>query len=330
MLNKISSAMLSVFVSGFCVAEPLSNTAGWEFTLNLNAGYTHSQSQLNTDDDNKITNDLSNSGQSTSSAIVFPLGRVQYTLADLNTQFFLGNSRDQVSTAQFQYEIGATHQFTDNSKLTLAIFPKLSLFNETWKDPFLVGAKREVTDQDVGGGRIALENVLGSPFTLKYAIADSQVDDEQSGNSQLTNVSEINSVKRDSIFQRVEIETMFPISKGMFLKPTLQYTNRNAEGDANSYDQYTVQLGLLVFRPQYSVITTINTGVRYYQEENPIFDEKQNSQQFGILSLYSYKQPFNWKNWSWTLMAGYNAENSDINFYDTKGLILSTGMMFQY
>jgi hypothetical protein len=132
MLNKISSAMLSVFVSGFCVAEPLSNTAGWEFTLNLNAGYTHSQSQLNTDDDNKITNDLSNSGQSTSSAIVFPLGRVQYTLADLNTQFFLGNSRDQVSTAQFQYEIGATHQFTDNSKLTLAIFPKLSLFNETW------------------------------------------------------------------------------------------------------------------------------------------------------------------------------------------------------
>jgi hypothetical protein len=330
MLNKISSAMLSVFVSGFCVAEPLSNTAGWEFTLNLNAGYTHSQSQLNTDDDNKITNDLSNSGQSTSSAIVFPLGRVQYTLADLNTQFFLGNSRDQVSTAQFQYEIGATHQFTDNSKLTLAIFPKLSLFNETWKDPFLVGAKREVTDQDVGGGRIALENVLGSPFTLKYAIADSQVDDEQSGISQLTNVSEINSVKRDSIFQRVEIETMFPISKGMFLKPTLQYTNRNAEGDANSYDQYTVQLGLLVFRPQYSVITTINTGVRYYQEENPIFDEKQNSQQFGILSLYSYKQPFNWKNWSWTLMAGYNAENSDINFYDTKGLILSTGMMFQY
>jgi hypothetical protein len=330
MLNKISSAMLSVFVSGFCVAEPLSNTAGWEFTLNLNAGYTHSQSQLNTDDDNKITNDLSNSGQSTSSAIVFPLGRVQYTLADLNTQFFLGNSRDQVSTAQFQYEIGATHQFTDNSKLTLAIFPKLSLFNETWKDPFLVGAKREVTDQDVGGGRIALENVLGSPFTLKYAIADSQVDDEQSGISQLTNVSEINSVKRDSIFQRVEIETMFPISKGMFLKPTLQYTNRNAEGDANSYDQYTVQLGLLVFRPQYSVITTINTGVRYYQEENPIFDEKQNSQQFGILSLYSYKQPFNWKNWSWTLMAGYNAENSDINFYDTKGLILSTGMIFQY
>jgi len=330
MLIKISGVVLSVLVSGYCVAEPLSKTAGWEFTLNLNAGYTHSQSQLNTDDDNEITNDLNNSGQSTSSAILFPLGRIQYTLADLKTQFFLGNSRDQVSTAQFQYEIGATHRFDDNSKLTLAFFPKLSLFNETWKDPFLVGSKREVTDQDVGGGRIALENVLGSPFTLKYAIADSDIDDEQSGLSQLTDISEINSLKRDSVFQRFEIETMFPISKGIFLKPTLQYTNRNAEGDANSYDQYTAQLALLVFRQQYSLITTINTGVRYYQEENPIFDEKQNSQQFGILSIYSYKKPFNWENWSWTLMAGYNEENSDINFYDTKGLILSTGMTFEY
>ena len=315
MLIKISGVVLSVLVSGYCVAEPLSKTAGWEFTLNLNAGYTHSQSQLNTDDDNEITNDLNNSGQSTSSAILFPLGRVQYTLADLKTQFFLGNSRDQVSTAQFQYEIGATHRFDDNSKLTLAFFPKLSLFNETWKDPFLVGSKREVTDQDVGGGRIALENVLGSPFTLKYAIADSDIDDEQSGLSQLTDISEINSLKRDSVFQHFEIETMFPISKGIFLKPTLQYTNRNAEGDANSYDQYTAQLALLVFRQQYSLITTINTGVRYYQEENPIFEEKQNSQQFGILSIYSYKKPFNWENWSWTLMAGYNEENSDINFY---------------
>jgi hypothetical protein len=330
MIKKMNIAMLGLLVSSYGAADGLSKTAGWEFTLNLNAAYTSSQSQLNTDDDNEITDDLNNSGKSTSSTILFPLGRVQYTLEDLNTQFFLGNSRDQVSTAQFQYELGVTHLLVDSSKLTVAVFPKLSLFNETWKDPFLVGGKREVTDQNVGGGRIALENVLGGPLTLKYAIASSDIDDEQSGLSQLTNIDEINALKRDSIFQRFEVETMFPISKGIFLKPTLQYTNRNAEGDANSYDQYTAQLGLLVFRPQYSVITTINTGVRYYQEENPIFDQKQNTRQFGILSIYSYNKPFNWENWSWTLMAGYNEENSDIRFYDTKGLILSTGMVFQY
>lgn len=330
MLKKLSSAVLGIFVSGYCIAEPLAKNAGWDFTLNLNAGYTNSQSQLNTDDDNKITNDLNNSGKSTSSAIFFPLGRIQYTLQDLNTQFFLGNSRDQVSTAQFQYEIGVVHQLPNQSKLTVAVFPKLSLFNEVWKDPFLVGSDRETTDQHVGGGRVALENIYGSPFSLKYAIATSSVDDESSGVSQLTDAADIDLLKRDSLYQRIEVGMTLPIDRGILLKPSLQYTNRNADGDANSYDQLTAQLSLLVFRERYSVVTTINAGLSRYEANNPIFSEKQDSEQFGILSIYSYNKPFNWDKWSWTLMAGYSQENSDITFYDTDGFIVSTGLVFEY
>jgi hypothetical protein len=46
------------------------------------------------------------------------LPRIDYTLPGLSTQFFLGNSRDQVSRAQFQYELGLTHRFADDSRLT--------------------------------------------------------------------------------------------------------------------------------------------------------------------------------------------------------------------
>lgn len=46
----------------------------------------------------------------------------------------------------------------------------------------------------LGGVRIAIENPLGSPFTLKYAIASSGIDDELSGESQLTDLAEIDAL----------------------------------------------------------------------------------------------------------------------------------------
>jgi len=330
MLKGITCLMIAVFFSSYSVAKPLSKEAGWQFTLSLNAGYSGGKSQFDTDHENEINNDLNNSGQSRSSALVYPLGRGQYTLDNLKTQFFLGNSRDQISTAQFQYELGIVHQFSDDSKLTVAVFPKLSILNETWADPFLVGSKRQTTDQSAGGGRIAIEKLFGSPLTLKYAIASSSIDDELSGQSQLTDSTEIASLQRDSLYQRVEIETLFAMEKGLFLKPNLQFTNRNADGDANSYQQYSAQLSLLIFQDRHTFVTTINAGVRHYKQINPIFNDKQDLQQVGVFSIYTYKKPFNWQRWSWTMMAGYNQEKSDVTFYDSNRFIVSTGMVYEF
>lgn len=334
MLKALSFLLLGVCISttGFAksFARPLSKEAGWEFTLSLNVGYTSGESQFSTDDDNLVTDDLDNSGQSRSSVMAFPLGRIQYTFDSLKTQFYLGNSFEQVTTAQFQYELGVVHQFVDNSKLTFAVFPKLSLLNDTWSDPFLVGGERKITEEKTGGARIAVEQVFGSPVTLKYAIASSSIEDEFSGQTQGLSVEDIESLERDSLYQRVEVETMFPIAKGIFLKPTFQYTNRNADGDANSFDQYTGQLGVLVFKEKHFLVATVNAGVRKYQKVNPIFGIKQDSTHAGIFSIYTYKKPFDWDRWSLTMIAGYNKETSDITFFSSNGFIISTGVAYKY
>jgi len=330
MLKAIGGLSAGILISCSVVAQPLTKEAGWEFTLSVHAGYSVGESQFDTDHDNQITNDLNNSGQSNSSVLVYPLGRIQYTLDSLKTQFYLGNSREQVSTAKFQYEFGVIHQFGEQSKLTVAVFPKISLFNETWKDPFATNTKRQITDQKIGGARIAVDNILGTGLTVQYAIASSSIDEELSGQSQLSDASEIALLKRDSLYQRVEVGRTFPISPGVLLKPAFQYTNRNANGDANSYDQYTGQLSLLLFKKRHSLITTINAGVRLYKRENPIFNDKQDLIHTGLFSIYSYQRPFDWQDWSWTAMFGYTQENSDISFYDNKGVIISTGMVYRF
>jgi len=158
MQKRFPVVILSIFLSNLLAAEATANLvpadpflakqAGWEFALGLNLGYSDSRSQLNTDDDNALNDDLNNSGQAISKTLSFPLASARYTFAGLQTQIFVTDSREQISTAPFQYELGITHLFNNRSQLTVAYFPQLPFFNETWQDPYLTGSPRRITDEN--------------------------------------------------------------------------------------------------------------------------------------------------------------------------------------
>jgi len=334
MFKKLSCSLLAICVIQSSMARPLSEQAGWDSTLSVNALYISGHSQLSTNSENRTTDNLTNSGKSTSETLIIPLNKIFYTFDSLKTQlYFDANNADQITTNGFQYEFGVKHQFIDNSKLTFAVFPKLSIYNEVWEDPFLVGSDREETKQKVGGARIAIEQVFASPFTIKYAVASSSIEDELSGQVQTgisLNTEETNSLKRDSIYQRFSIETMFPIQKGIFLKPTLEKNERDADGEANSYEDYALKLGVIVFRERSFWATTLSIGVQNYEAINPIFDKKQDLIYGGVSSVFSYKEPLNLKNWNWNLLGSYTLKESNISFYDTRSIFLSTGMSYKF
>ena len=331
MNRMFTVGVLALLVSAQSAARPLAVESGWDFKINLSVGYVSSQSQLSTDDDNAVTEDLNNSGKTTESIIPVPLARVSYTLPSLKTQIYIGNSSDQVSTAQFQYELGIIQQFRDDSKLTVAYFPELPLFNETWQDPYLTGAERSKTDEDAQGIRLALENIAGSLFTLKYAYAVSDVDQENSGESlSYLTESDVSLLERDSKYHRGELEMSLYLARNLILKPTLQYTNRSADGDARSNNSYAAQLGILYFQQRHTLITTVKAATNKYSENNPVFDQKQDANSFSLFSIYSYAQPFSWESIDFTVIAGYSQVNSDITFYDQDTFIIATGFSYTY
>jgi hypothetical protein len=330
-MNKVFTVLaFGILCSGQSIARPLATESGWDFKLNLSAAYISSQSQSSTDDDNAITEDLINNGTSTDTVMVLPLARISYTLDSLKTQAYIGNSSDQVSNAQFQYELGIIHQFKDDSKLTFAYFPNLPLFNETWEDPYLTGEARSKTDDDAQGIRMAIEDIAGSAFTFKYAYAVNDVDQDKSGQSTDLDESDLLLLQRDSDFHRAELEMNIYMARNLILKPALQYTKRSADGDAHSYDEYVAQLGILYFQQRHTLITTVNYGTTKYAENNPVFEKKQDANNLGIFSIYSYAKPFDWQSIDFTIIAGYNQVNSDITFYDQDALILATGFTYTY
>jgi len=330
----IASSMLAsalLFTISNAYARPLAKKAGWGADLALTVGYSEKQSQFNVDDDNEVTDDLSNSGTEVSGALTFPLARLDYTLEDLKTQFFIGNSRENVGKGAFQIELGGTHQFKDNSKLTLAYFPQLPFIGDTWEDPYLTGQAREETEETAQGGRIELKNVAGSLLDVQYAFADSNIDQELSGSSlaYLTDPDR-SRLHRDAIYHRVSVDHMVPFSSNFLLKPGVLYTRVNAKGDANSSDEYALRLQMLYRENRHFLTGTATYGHLKAKTDNPIFDKREKNDRYSLFALYKYQKPFNLENWSLLGIGFWGETDSNISFYNKSGLGLGIGASYSW
>ncbi|MDE1514640.1 MULTISPECIES: DUF2860 domain-containing protein [Vibrio] len=306
------------------------NQPGWDFTLSLNSFYARTQSQMNTNDDNALTPNLQQSGHTTSKMRFMPLGNVQYTFASGKTQFFAGQSSDQVIEGQLQAELGITHKFDQLGQITLAYFPALPGVNETWRDPYLTQAARSTTDITAQGGRIAYTAPFALPLTLRYAYLDYQVDKEQSASEDKWSAIDRGLLNRNSIYQQMSAEVSLPISRAWSLVPQVSYTKRDAEGDAFDFNALDYQLSLNHFFGQQALFMTLSYGQEDYQTEHPIFSATRDAQRWSAFALYAYRAPFGWKNVSLNAMAGIRETNDVINFFDQKSTFLSTGIAFNF
>ena len=311
-------------------ARPLADRPGWRAEIGLVAGLVSRRSQFDTDDANRVTPDLTNSGRRSEDGVIFPLARIDYTLPGLATQFFLGNSRDQVSRAQFQYELGVTHRFADDSRLTLAWFPKLPFQDETWQDPYLVGSPRVVTDERFQGGRLAVERIAGSRLTLKYAYAESDVKREHSGEGLGLTATERGLLRRDSRYHRIEGELDLRLDERWSWQPALQYTNADADGAANSYDEARIRIGLRGREGRHGMVANATLGWRDHDRANPVFGRATDSTRWGLFAIYTYAEPFGWERTGFNLIAGYSRQDADITFFDSEGGVLTAGLNYRF
>lgn len=303
-------------------------TPGFSGVLSLNGAYSQSQSQHNTHDDNAITANLNNKGKTINQASPMLLGRLQYSFGD--TVIFLGNSEDQVTEANFQAELGMSQKLGRNSAITGALFGSVPGQDEVWRDPYLTGVSRSASDQSVSGVRFAWDLFGPLSVSLKYAYAKSEVDKDDIGLSQPLSQPQRSQLLRDSDYHRFGADLALPVGQTVTFSPGMYYTQRNATGDAHSFAEISGQIAVVIHLTRHSFTTTLRGSRAEFDRENPQFDRKQDYRSVGLFSVYSYHNPLNLPNTDLNVMAGYQTKDSDINFYSSENLFLSTGMSYHF
>jgi hypothetical protein len=316
--------------------EPMPTESGFSGYIEILGAYISTNSQLNTDSDNKKTDSLDTSGERVNNFRPLPLGLIRYTFADLRTQLVMGVLPENVAQGQFMVEAGARHILSNGTGLRASVIPLTPIAQKTWKDPFVVGQNRKRTDIDSYGFKLAAETIMGSGLTVKYGWVRQNIDNEKSGafllsqpNSFLT-PGDLNDLDRDANVHRLTTQYSFPVARRMRLMPILRYTRGDAQGDVNSFHSLTPELSFIYFGNQLQASVNVSAKGEWYDSRHPVFDKTRREFAPGLFAILGYKNPFGFKNFRIDWFNAYFRSNSNIDFYDSSNFITALGLGYTF
>ena len=195
---------------------------------------------------------------------------------------------------------------------------------------------RERTDVDALGFKLDAERIARTNFGLRYRFVHRSIDDEDSGaflrdlpGSTLTE-GDVRDLRRDADTHQGTLSYARPIGRGLLLRPALRYTYADAEGSANSFHAVRPELGVLFRTPGYDASVNLSYERSWFNEDNPIYGEKRDGNDYGAVVLFGYREPFEVRNVRAELIGAVNFANSEINFYDGRVLFVGAGATYTF
>ncbi|MEZ8789699.1 DUF2860 domain-containing protein [Vibrio splendidus] len=317
---KIKITLLALSVAASPAFAKLADEQGFSGEISINTGVASSTSNFNTDADSTISSNTQKAS-SESSFLVAPLGSVAYTFGEkLNHQVYTGTARDDVATGTVVLEVGYKYQLESGMTIDASLLPTI-MSGETWANPYAEGVARSKTDETGNAFRLKLSSIAGSAFSLDMAYATKDVDHDEIQEQEL---------KRDANTLYLKGQYRVPLSRTMMLIPSIIYQTRDADGNAESYDQFGGEVSLFGGMGRHQYALTAGYNQRSYDANNSIYDKTRSDDNINLFAAYEYEQFMNWDNWSFVSLAGYGTSDSNITFYDESQYIVSVGLNYKF
>ncbi|MEZ8230588.1 DUF2860 domain-containing protein [Vibrio splendidus] len=317
---KIKITLLALSVAASPAFAKLADEQGFSGEISINTGVASSTSNFNTDADSTISSNTQKAS-SESSFLVAPLGSVAYTFGEkLNHQVYTGTARDDVATGTVVLEVGYKYQLESGMTIDASLLPTI-MSGETWANPYAEGVARSKTDETGNAFRLKLSSIAGSAFSLDMAYATKDVDNDEIQEQEL---------KRDANTLYLKGQYRVPLSRTMMLIPSIIYQTRDADGNAESYDQFGGEVSLFGGMGRHQYALTAGYNQRSYDANNSIYDKTRSDDNINLFAAYEYDRFMDWDNWSFVSLAGYGTSDSNITFYDESQYIVSVGLNYKF
>ncbi|CAH6784210.1 conserved exported hypothetical protein [Vibrio chagasii] len=287
--------------------------------LILATGYVSTNSNLSTASDAVLKNG-NNKGSHNDDVIVMPLGNIGYQLGEhRNQKVYLGTSRDDLAVGDLAFEIGYQYNMRNGTQLDIAYLPTV-VSGEVWKDPYLEG-RRSKTDVEGNAYRFQANNIVGSGFSLDMAFATTEVDNEQIKATELA---------RDSDMYLLKGGYIAHFTPNMGLSTSLGYLHNDADGKAETFDQYEIEMTYFVTHGAHKVALTSSYAYRDFDGENSIYGKTRSDHKHKFFAAYEYANIAGLENWNLVSFAGVNYNDSNINFYKSEDYLASVGVSYKF
>lgn len=331
-----------VWAADASAIEPIPQTAGWRGFAVVGVGYTEIKSNL------LAGNSVVEIGRDTigsvrdaprSDSAVHPIftGELSYTTAS-RWQVFVGTSLEDAITLDGAAQVGVRKDVGTAGTLQGGL-----LFNgvptKVWSDPYAENVARKETDRDSSGARVQWDRVLGSPFQVTFSYRDISIDDETSGQgvrSVTCNAACRDLLRRDGDRYAFNVSYLYRLGEGQprhLLRPEVGYTVDDRDGAAVSSNYWRLQLShvyLGLASQGYTIASNIVYGSTTFDERNPIFGMKTNSDRMALDTTVFYRLPIEGGRWQAVGSVTWGRDDSDVRFHDSDLLNFSLGALYRF
>ncbi|QLE87413.1 DUF2860 domain-containing protein [Shewanella sp. Scap07] len=311
----LSAAILSVLSAGAMASE----SSRWSGELIFGSGFKSTNSNLSVESD-ALLSDNTKKGNHNEEFIGMVLGNVAYDLGEnRNQRFYMGTSRDDLAVGDLAFEIGYQFDMQNGTQIDIAYLPTV-LSGEVWQNPYLEGRRKE-TDIEGHAYRLQFNNIWGSGFSLDMAYATTEIEHERVEYAELLRDSEMYYIKGSY--------TQF-FTPQMGLMTSVGYVHNDADGEAQTYDQYELEMTYFVSHNAHTFAVTGGYAYREYEGYNPIYSKTREDHRHMLFLAYEYANIGGWDNWSLVSFAGINVNDTNIDFYTSDDYLATIGLSYKF
>ena len=327
-MKIINSLIVLMIFYTTLIAEPIAKKDGFGGYVAL--GVTTMQLQSNMiagtafDDDmtnDKIDNLTDKADKTTTNGLSFNFN-LKYTLADIQTEFFVGEKVEDILLLDSNLKFGIRKDFENIGIVEIAGITS-AISTKVYKDPYAIDSSRDVTDKTSTGILLKLESILDSNFDIKFEFRKFNIDDEESARDYELN--------REGDMAQLSLAYTLNIERNEFLKTTLEYSDYNLDGDAMKHKRIALELNYLYVGKDWSFIVIGSVADDFYKNKNILFNDKADALIYGGSVTAMYVDPFELSDkLSFTATVSTFIHNSDINFYDASVAFLNLGVLYRF
>lgn len=313
---KISCALTIFFILSCCFvsAEENEEKAFSGFFL-VGGIYSNGEMSLDdtSEDKNKKIDSLSDSSEDYSLVSPFFMGNLTYNINSTGTSIGIGSDLDGFGLTLSQYG-GDLGYFTLKGSMGK---------DEVFKDPYLVGVKRDKTDAETKSFSLSWDDILGSSVSAEYSFLGIDVEDDKSGkkNKKLQRDGNIHSFGVN--FELFDIG-MHKISTG------IAYEIGDIKGKSNAFKGVGGEIAYLIEGEGWEVETELSFLSYDYDESHPVFKKTRQDKEGLISTTFTLYEPFQLENWFVQSLVAYSKSDSNIDFYDSSSVSTFFGVGYNF
>jgi hypothetical protein len=318
--------------------EPIPTTPGWRGFVVVGGGYSDLTSNTVAgnnliDIGQPVIDSVTQSPASDDTFHAVVTGEINYTFNG-GWQAFFGTSLEDAVTLDGVTQLGVRKDLGSAGIVQGGLLFS-GIPTQVWEDPYAEGVRREETDRDSTGARLQWDRVLGSAFELTFSYRDVSIDTERSGEG-VTSVTCDAACRallvRDGDQYSFDVAYLYKLGEGRrhLLRPMVRYAVDDRNGEAISSDGYRLQLSYVFLGEGYTVASNLAYGSSSFDERNPIFGVKTDTDGLAVDTTLFYRLPIEGGRWQAVGSVLWGEADSDVDFHDNEIFMITAGVMYRF